>query len=98
MASETAEEPPQQKPARRDDHPRVIAKRVEPSKVAARGRRGQQRAVGGAGGQAQSGPCDRCGRTVLLSHVSIFAFSVIATLPTSTRPQTSEDTNEDCHL
>jgi len=24
MASETAEEPPQQKPARRHDHPRVI--------------------------------------------------------------------------
>jgi len=31
--------------------------------------------------------CDPCGRTVLLSHVTLFAFSVIATLPTLTRPQ-----------
>jgi len=50
------------------------------------------------GGQAPSGPCDPCGRTVLLSHVTLFAFSVIATLPTSTRPQIPEDTNADCHL
>jgi len=49
---------------------------------------------GGAGGQA---PCDPCGRTVLLSHVTLFAFSVIATLPTLTRPQIPEDTNVDCH-
>jgi len=42
---------------------------------------------GGAGGQAPSGPCDPCGRTVLLSRVTLFAFSVIATLPTLTRPQ-----------
>jgi len=39
----------------------------------------------GAGGQAPSGLCDTCGRTVLLSHVTPFAFGVIATLPTSTR-------------
>jgi len=39
---------------------------------------------GGAGGQPPPGPCDPCGRTVLLSHVTLFAFSVIATL---TRPQ-----------
>jgi len=50
---------------------------------------------GGAGGQA---PCDPCGRTVLLSHVTLFAFSAIATLPTLTCPQIPEDTNADCHL
>jgi len=53
---------------------------------------------GGAGGQAPSGPSDPCGRTVLLSHVTSFAFSVIATLSTLTRPQIHEDTNADCHL
>jgi len=53
---------------------------------------------GGAGGQAPSGPCDPCGRTVLLSHVTPFAFSVIATLATLTRLQIPEDTNADCHL
>jgi len=53
---------------------------------------------GEAGGQAPSGPSDPCGRTVLLSHVTPFAFSVIATLPTLTRPQIPEDTNADCHL
>jgi len=37
---------------------------------------------GGVGGQA---PCDLCGRTVLLSHLTLFAFSVIATKPTLTR-------------
>jgi len=42
--------------------------------------------------------CDPCGGTVLLSHVTSFAFSVIATLPTLTRPQIPEDTNTDCHL
>jgi len=69
--------------------------RVEPQKspraVAARnsGRRG------GAGGQA---PCDPCGRTVLLSHLTLFPFSVIATLPTLARSQIPEDTNADCHL
>ena len=53
---------------------------------------------GGVGGQAPSGPCDPCGRTVLLSRITLFAFSVIATLPTLTRPQIPEDTNADCHL
>jgi len=53
---------------------------------------------GEAGGQAPSGPSDPCGRTVLHSHVTLFAFSVIATLPTLTRPQIPEDTNADCHL
>jgi len=72
--------------------------RFEPRKslraVAARnsGRRGR------AEGQAQSGSSDPCGRTVLLSHVTLFAFGVIATFPTLTRPQTPEDTNADCHL
>jgi len=46
---------------------------------------------GGAGGQAPSEPYDRWGRTVLLNHVTPFAFSVIATLPTLTRPQIPED-------
>jgi len=78
--------------------PAVHRGRVEPRKslhvVAARnlGR------LGGAGGQAPSGPCDPCGRTVLLRRVTLFAFSVIATLPTSTRPQIPEDMNADCHL
>jgi len=40
-----------------------------------------------AGGQ---GPCDLCDRTVLLSHVTPFAFSVIATL---TRLQITKYTN-----
>ena len=62
--------------------------------VAARGRRAQLGAVGGGWG-AGALPC---GRTVLLSHVTPFAFSVIATLPTLTRPQLPEDTNADCHL
>jgi len=53
---------------------------------------------GGAGGQAPSGPCDPCGRTVLLSHVTSFAYSVIAPLATLTRLQIPEDTNADCHL
>jgi len=72
--------------------------RVEPRKslraVAAR----NSGRWGGAGGQAPSGPCDPCGRTVLLSHVTLFAFSVIATLQTLTRPQIPEDTNATCHL
>jgi len=51
----------------------------------------------GAGGQAPSGPCDPCGRTVLLGHVTQFSFSVIATLPTLPRPQIPENTNADCH-
>jgi len=38
-----------------------------------------------AGGQAPSGPSDPCGRTVLLIHVTLFAFSDIGTLPTLTR-------------
>jgi len=53
---------------------------------------------GGAGGLAPSEPYDPWGRTVLLSLVTPFAFSVIATLPTLTRPQIPEDTNADCHL
>jgi len=53
---------------------------------------------GGAGGRAPSRPCDPCGRTVLLSHVTLFDFTVIATRPTLTRPQIPEDTNADCHL
>jgi len=61
--------------------------------VAARGRRAQRGAVGEVvGGQAPSGPCDPCGRTGLLSHATLLAFSVIATLPTSTRPQIPEST------
>jgi len=52
----------------------------------------------GAGGLPPPGPCEPCGRTVLLSHVTLFHFSVIATLPTLTRPQLAEDTNADCHL
>jgi len=66
--------------------------------VAARGHRAQLGAVEGAREQAPSGPSDPCGRTVLLSHVTLFVFSVIATLPTLTRPQIPEDTNADCHL
>jgi len=66
--------------------------------VAVRGRRAQLGAVGGARGQALSGPSDSCGRTVLLSHLTLFAFSVIATLSTLTRPQIPADTNADCHL
>jgi len=53
---------------------------------------------GGAGGHAPSGPCDPCGGAVLLSNVTPFAFSVIASLPTLTRPQIPEDTNANCHL
>jgi len=40
--------------------------------------------VEGARGQALSGLSDPCGTTVLLSHVTPFVFSVIATLPTLT--------------
>jgi len=50
---------------------------------------------GGEGGQAA---CDPCGRTVLPSHLTLFAFSVIATLPTLTRSHIPENTNADCHL
>jgi len=50
------------------------------------------------GGQQPSGPCDPCGGAALLSHVTLFTFSVIATLATLTRPQIPEDTNADCHL
>ena len=67
--------------------------------VTARGRRAHLGAVGGVvGGQAPSGPGDPCGRTVLFSNVTLLAFCVIATLPTSTRPQIPEDSNADCHL
>jgi len=53
---------------------------------------------GGAGGHAPSGPYDPRGRPVLLSTVTSFAFGVIVTLPTLTRPQITEDKNADCHL
>ena len=53
---------------------------------------------GGARGQAPSGPCDPGGKKVLLCRVTLFAFSVIATLPTLRRPQIPEDTNAACHL
>jgi len=66
--------------------------------VAARGRRAQLGAVGVAGGQAPSGPCDPCGRTVHLSHVTLFASHVIATHLALTGPQIPEDTNAECLL
>jgi len=53
---------------------------------------------GGSGGQGPSGPCDPGCRIVLLRHVTPFAFSIIATFPTLTRPQIPEDTNADCLL
>jgi len=93
MASEIADEPPLQKLARRHDHPRVIVGGSNPGSRRARSPRATR--GGGVGGQA---PCDPCGRTVLLSHLTLFAFSVIATLPTLTRSQIPEDTNADCHL
>ena len=65
--------------------------------VAARGRRAQLGAVGGARGHAPSGPSHPCGRTVLLSHATPLAFSVFATLSTLTRPQIPEYTNAACH-
>jgi len=65
---------------------------IEPRKSVAARNSGRW---GGAGGQA---PCDPCGRTVLLRHVTHFAFNVIATFPTPTRPQIPEDMNADCHL
>ena len=64
--------------------------------VAARGRRAQLGARWG--GEGRQAACDPCSRTVLLSHLTLFAFSVIATLPTLTRSQIPEDTNADCHL
>jgi len=45
---------------------------------------------GGAGEQAPSGPCDPCGRTVLLSYVPPLTSSVIATLSSLTRPQMTD--------
>jgi len=36
---------------------------------------------GSAGGQTTSGPCDTCGRTDLLSDATLFAFSIMTTLP-----------------
>jgi len=72
--------------------------RVEPRKslraVAAR----NSGRSGGAGGQAPSGLCDPCGRTVLLSRVTLFSLSFIVTLPTLPRPQISEETNAGGHL
>jgi len=68
MALETADVPPQQKPARRHDHPRVIAGASNPKSRCTRSARAT-RGGRGAGGQAPSGPCDLCGRTVLLSRV-----------------------------
>jgi len=53
---------------------------------------------GGAGGQGPSGPCDPGCGTVLLCHLTSFAFSVFATFPTLTRSQILEDTNADCLL
>jgi len=40
----------------------------------------------------QQSACEVFQRTA----VTLFAFSVIATLPTSTRPQIPEETNADC--
>jgi len=54
--------------------------------------------LGGAGRQAPSGPCDPCGGTVFLRHVTPFAFSAIATLPTLKRSQIPEEKNADCNL
>ena len=48
---------------------------------------------GRTGGLRPSEPCDLGCRIVLLSHVTIFAFSFIATFSTSTRPQIPEDLN-----
>jgi len=53
---------------------------------------------GGAGGQALSRPCDFSGRTVLLSHVTPFAFSVIPTVASLTRLHILEDTNAERDL
>jgi len=53
---------------------------------------------GGAEGQGPSGPRVFCGWTVLLSNVTPFAVSVIASLLMMTRPQITEDTNANCHL
>jgi len=89
MASATANAPLQQKQARRHDHPRVIAAASNPGIRGTRSPRAT-RGRGGAGGPAPSGSCDPCGRTVHLSHVTPFAFSVIATLPALTRPQIPE--------
>jgi len=69
MALETADVPPQQKPARRHDHPRVIAGSSNPESRCTWSPRATRGGGGGAGGQAPSGPCDPCGRTVLLSRV-----------------------------
>jgi len=66
--------------------------------VAALGRRALLGAVGGGKGQPPSGLCDPCGRTLLLSHVVLFSFTVIATLSTLTRPQIPGDTNAGCLL
>jgi len=41
--------------------------------------------------------CDPCGRTVLLSHITPFACSVIANIPTLPRTQMLEATNVDYH-
>ena len=46
---------------------------------------------GGSGRQGPPGTCDHGCRTVLFSHVTQFAFSVIATLPTLTCPQIPEN-------
>jgi len=96
MESATANAPPQQKPARWHDHPQVIVGALNPRSRCARAVAARNSGRwGGAGGQA---PCDPCGTTVLLSHLTLFAFSVIATLPTLTRSQIPENTNADCHL
>jgi len=66
--------------------------------VAARGRREQLGAVGGARGAGAVRALWPLRQGSPSSHVTLFAFSVIATLPTLTRPQIPEDTNADCHL
>lgn len=52
----------------------------------------------GKGGQVPSGPCDPCGRAVLLSHGTQFALRVFATLAAPTLPCILEDTNAHSHL
>jgi len=69
MVLKTADVPPQEKPARMHDHPRVIAGAPNPGSRCTRSPRATRGGAGGAGGQAPSGPCDLCGRTVLLSRV-----------------------------
>jgi len=98
MASATADAPSQQKLARRHDFPPVIAGASNLRNLCARSLRASRGGGGAAGGQAASGFCDPCGRIVLLSQVTSFAFSVIATIATLTRLQIRENTNAVCQL